>query len=610
MCPKHKVDSSMPKQHAPVSNPELPCAPLPMSRAEMKARGWDALDVLLVTGDAYVDHPSFGVALLGRWLEAKGFRVGIVAQPRWDRPDDMTKLGRPRLFAGVSAGTMDSMLAHYTAFRKLRHDDAYTPGGRHGARPNRAGIVYTNLLRQAFPGLPVVLGGVEASLRRATHYDFWSDRLRRSILLDSKADLLVYGMGERAIRAVAERLRGVPPEARHPARALPGIPGTVFAAPSLEALQALRHGPGDAPLVVLPSHEAIVSDGTRLMEATLALEEQVHQGKAWAVQESGGRVVAMTPPAAPLDTEELDALYALPFTRRAHPSYREPIPAAEMIRFSVTSHRGCAGGCSFCSITLHQGRGIRSRSAQSLRREVESLAQHPDWTGSVTDVGGPTANMWGARCTADPSVCERHDCLTPKICPHFQTREGAQVRMLRALQRIDGVKHLRLASGVRYDLAEGNGRHLRALVSEFVGGQLKIAPEHVNDRVLALMRKPPFARFEAFLALFGEASEAAGKEQFVIPYLISAFPGCTDEDMRALARWLRERNWSPRQVQCFIPTPGTVATAMYYGGIDTGGNPIPVARTDRERRRQHRILVPRNRPVPRRETKPPVRRSR
>jgi uncharacterized radical SAM protein YgiQ len=572
---------------------------LPMTREEMNRRGWDELDVLLVTGDAYVDHPSFGAALLGRWLESKGYRVGIVAQPRWDTTADIECMGRPRLFAGVTAGAMDSMVNHYTAFRKKRHDDAYTPGGRSGARPNRATIAYTGRVRQAFPGLPVVIGGIESSLRRATHYDFWDDKLHRSILLDSKADLLVYGMGERAILEVARRLEKLAPGEKRPPETLRGIHGTVFVVSSVDALQGIVDVPTREDFVQLPSHEAIQGDAALLMEATLAIERQVHHGTEWAVQECGGRHVVMTPPADLLDTAELDALYALPFTRSPHPSYREPIPAAEMIQFSVTAHRGCAGGCTFCSITLHQGRQIRSRSAASLESEVRGMTRHRDWRGAVSDVGGPTANMWGARCTADHTTCRRTDCLTPEVCPNFDVDEAAQVRLLRNLRNVPGVRHLRVASGVRYDIAGDNGRHLRTLVGEFVGGQLKIAPEHFRDRVLRLMRKPRFEKFEAFLNLFDRETQRAGKEQYVIPYLISAFPGCTDPDMVALAKWLKDRGWQPKQVQCFMPTPGTVATAMYYAGIDPDGDPIYVAKTDAARLRQHGILIPeRNAPEP------------
>ncbi len=567
-------------------------SPLPMSRAEMDALGWDSLDVLLVTGDAYVDHSSFGTALIGRFLVNAGYRVGIIAQPRWETTDDIARLGRPRLFAGIGAGALDSMLAHYTAFRKLRHDDAYTPGDRHGARPNRACIVYTGLVRHAFPGLPVVLGGVEASLRRASHYDFWTDKIRRSILLDSKADLLVYGMGERAVLEAAQRLSTLSEGTPKPAQALRGIPGTAFAVSSLAPLQEQGIVPPDEALIVLPGHEAIVQDPKALMTATLTLERQVHQGTGWAVQASGTQQVLFAPPAAGLGTAELDALHALPFTRRPHPSYKERIPAADMIQFSITAHRGCAGGCTFCSITLHQGRQIQSRSAESLVAEARLLTRHPDWKGSISDVGGPTANMWGARCAADPAVCKRADCLIPRVCPHFKTDNARLIKLLRGMQAVEGVKHLRVASGIRYDLDGGDGKFLRELVHEFVGGQLKVAPEHLSDKVLRLMRKPSFARFEAFLELFADASHQAGRTQYVIPYLISAFPGCTDGDMRDLARWLQQRGWRPKQVQCFIPTPGTIATAMFHASIDPEGNPIPVAKTDRDRLKQHHILLP------------------
>ena len=607
---------------------------LPMSRAEMDRLGWDSLDVLLVTGDAYVDHPAFGTALLGRLLQSHGFRVGVVAQPRWTTMTDVVALGRPRLFAGVTAGALDSMLAHYTAFRKLRHDDAYTPGGRHGARPNRATLVYTSLVRRAFPGLPVVIGGIEASLRRATHYDFWSDKLRRSILVDSQADLLVYGMAERAVIEIASRLRD--------SRPILGIPGTAFISPSplvgegrgegyasssplegvgrgeghpspsplegegrgegrlfsfpqrLSVLASQRLPPPDAPVIRLPSHEEIEADPRKLMEATLTLERQVHSGNSWAYQAVAGRTVVFAPPAEPLTTPELDQLYALPFTRLPHPSYREPIPAVEMIQFSITTHRGCGGGCSFCSLALHQGRRIRSRSRDSILAEAERLTRHADWKGRVTDVGGPTANMWGATCLADPSKCRRASCLFPTICPNFKADQPAIIELLRGVARLSGVKSVRVASGVRHDLALKDQDYVKALVGEFVGGQLKLAPEHNCDHVLRLMRKPAFRAFEQFLTIFESRSyrDEHKKEQYIVPYLISAFPGTTLADMRRLARWLRAKHWRPRQVQCFVPTPGTVATAMCYAGIDPEGNPIPVARTDAERLRQHRILRP------------------
>ncbi|NQT86270.1 YgiQ family radical SAM protein, partial [bacterium] len=532
-----------------------------MTRSEMERLGWDELDILLVTGDAYVDHPAFGAALLGRLLCEDGYRVGVVAQPRWDSPDDIKQMGRPRLFVGVTAGALDSMLAHYTAFRKKRSDDAYTPGGEAGARPNRASIVYANLVRQAFPGVPVVLGGIEASMRRVSHYDFWTDKVRRSILVDAKADLVVYGMGERAVREIARRLREAPDE---PKAALHGIPGTVYVGE-----------PQGEPVWQIPSHEAILADPKLLMDATLTLERQVQNGSAWVTQEADGRTVVAAPPAAPLEGPELDALYTLPFTRRAHPSYRDPVPAVEMIQFSITTHRGCASGCTFCSLAAHQGRRIRSRSGQSIVAEARAMTERREWRGSISDVGGPTANMWGARCTGDPAACTRVSCLHPKICRFFATEQAALAGLLRAVERVPGVKHLRTASGVRHDLAMMEPQYVRTLVGEFVGGQLKLAPEHCTTGVLRLMRKPDFESFEKFLTVFEHESKRVGKQQYVVPYLMSAFPGCKDDDMRQLMNWLMGKRWRPQQVQCFIPTPGTVATAMYHGRIDPNGNSIP-----------------------------------
>jgi uncharacterized radical SAM protein YgiQ len=545
---------------------------LPMTRHEMDQLGWDELDVLLVSGDAYVDHPSFAMALLGRTLVAHGLRTGIITQPRWSDPEDMLVMGRPRLFAGVSAGAIDSMLAHYTAFRKKRSEDAYTPGGRAGARPNRACIVYTNLLRRAFPGLTVVLGGIEASLRRITHYDFWTDALRKPILLDAKADAVVYGMGERAILDIAARLQAD--------RDLRGIPGTVIA-------------DGDLPAgIELPSHEDMLADPKELMRATLLLEKQVHDGTQWAVQRVANRSILIAPPATPLTTAEMDRVYALPYARKAHPAYNQPIPAEEMIRDSVTSHRGCGGGCSFCTLALHQGRRIASRSRDSILDEVRRMAASPDFKGHVSDVGGPSANMWGAYCDKEGQPCKRASCMTPTVCPHFSMDQKAHLDLLRTLRRTPGVRGVRVASGVRFDLALKDMVALGGYLREFVGGQLKIAPEHVCDHVLRLMRKPGNRVFEEFLTIFARESKQAGKEQYVIPYLMSAFPGTTDDDMRALAGWLGSRGWKPRQVQCFIPIPGAVATAMYHAGITPEGKPVHVPRTDEERLRQHRILLP------------------
>ena len=577
---------------------------VPMSAEEMRALGWDELDVLLINGDAYVDHPSFGNVLLARWLIRHGFRTGIVAQPNWENTDDLLVMGRPRLFAGVSAGALDSLLAHYTAFRKKRHDDAYTPGGKAGARPNRACLVYANLARRAFPGLPVILGGIEASLRRVSHYDFWTDALRKPILMDAKADLLIWGMGEKAIIECAQRLqRG---------EDLRGIPGTAW----MDKLDATGHPAnlpaaleGD-PWVALPSHAEILADSYQLLKLTQELERQVHRLDAWAFEPVGDRAVVLARPAQPLSTEEMDDLYTLPFTRQAHPRYNEAIPAAEMMRTSITSHRGCGGGCSFCSLALHQGRRISSRSEQSILSEARQLGQQNVARGkgpvAISDVGGPTANMWQGHCALDArtaqqdeggsvrgkSACRRASCCFPSVCKSFITPQRRHVELLRKVAALPEVKQARVASGVRADLALRDADALAAYTGEFTGGQLKVAPEHCAPSVLELMRKPSLDVFEVFLDSFVRQSRAAGREQYVVPYLMSGFPGCTDEDMRTLSRWLRQRHWNPQQTQCFIPTPGTVATAMFYCGRDETGEPIYVARTDAQRMRQHYILMP------------------
>ena len=584
-----------------------------MSAAELDALGWNGLDVLLVSGDAYVDHPAFGCALLGRWLVSRGFRTGLVCQPRRDVPDDLLVMGRPRLFAGISAGALDSMLAHYTAFRKKRHDDAYTPGGRAGRRPNRACLVYANLARRAFPGLPLVLGGIESSLRRATHYDFWTDALRRPLLMDAKADLLVWGMGERAILACAQRRERA--AAQHAdaraveGAALKGIPGTAWC----ERMDAdgkpdpddaaLRETLARGPLLRFPSHADICADADQLLRLALLMERHVHQGDAWAFQPVDARCMVFAPPAAPLATEEMDELHGLPFRRAAHPSYSEPIPAAEMLATSITSHRGCGGGCAFCSIALHQGRRVSSRSQGSILAEAAALARaHAGRTtrrgGSglaISDVGGPTANMWQAHCALEAAPgrppCRRTSCCFPSPCPSFITPQRRHVGLLRAVAALPGISRVRVASGVRPDLALREPAALAAYAAEFTGGQLKVAPEHCQPAVLERMRKPGMAALDAFLEVFARASREAGREQYVIPYLLSGYPGCTDDDMRALAAWLERRGWNPRQTQCFIPTPGTVATAMFYCGKDESGEPIAVARSDAARLRQHGILM-------------------
>ncbi len=557
---------------------------LPMTREEMDRLGWDRPDILLVSGDSYIDHPSFGIPLLGRVLAAHGYKVALVCQPNWNDTSQIEALGRPRLYAGVSAGAMDSMLSHYTSFRKKRSDDAYTPGGKAGARPNRACIIYTNLVKKAFKGIPVVIGGIEASLRRVSHFDFWTDKVRKTILMDSKADLLVYGMGERAMLEAANRLSQ---KEYGSASVLKGIGGTAF-------MGTPEDLPADAEVIELPSHQDILDDPQKLMTATLALEEQVHHGTAWAIQPTDKRHVIIAPPAKYLCTQELDWVYTLPFSRRSHPSYegKGRIPAAEMIEFSITSHRGCGGGCSFCSIAMHQGRHIRSRTKKSIMSEAANMNSHSDFKGSISDIGGPSANMWNAKCSLEREKCKRKSCLVPTVCPNFDYDQKANLNLLKQTKQLEGIKHVRVASGVRFDLGMKDRKSLREIFKDFVGGQLKVAPEHIAPDVLKHMRKPDLPVFESFLELFEVESSNAGKDQYVIPYLMSAFPGCTDADMRMLASWLKEKGWSPKQVQCFIPTPGTVATAMYYTGKAPNGDPIFVARSDAQRLRQHGILIP------------------
>lgn len=571
----------------PLRTPLEQPAFLPMSRPEMDALGWEALDVLLVCGDAYVDHPAFGVPLLGRYLVAHGYRVGLITQPK--SAQDLTVMGQPRLFAGVSAGAIDSMLAHYTAFKRRRSEDAYTPGGRAGTRPDRAVTVYAKWLNTAFPDLPVIAGGIEASLRRAAHYDFWSDSLKPSLLLDAPLACLVFGMGETALLTLTRRLDAVhelvgddaaSPEVLASFALYDDIPGTA----------RLTGTPPKGKYVTLPSFDEIKADAFGLMTATLTLERETHQGLRRLVQPHGNRFVVLEPPASPLSTADLDALYALPFARKSHPAYTDPIPAETMMRESITSHRGCGGGCAFCSLALHQGRRIASRSAASVLDETERLTALPRFNGSISDVGGPSANMWQARCTADPSDCKRESCMFPAVCPHFRDEQSACVRLLRQVASVPGIKHVRVASGVRFDLALKNTDAMEAYAGEFTGGQLKIAPEHCVPDVLKLMRKPGLAPFEKFLDAFARYSSAHGKEQYVVPYLMSAHPGCTREHMRELRDWLKARHWSPKQVQCFIPTPATVATAMYFCGKDPKGRDVYVAKSDKDRRELHDLL--------------------
>ncbi len=562
---------------------------LPMSKEEMQERGWKELDILLISGDAYIDHPAFGTALLGRYLESHGFRVGIIAQPNWTGEnciDDFLVMGRPRLFAGISAGAIDSMLAHYTAFRKKRSDDAYTAGGRAGARPNRAVSVYANLIRQAFPKLPVCAGGIEASLRRISHYDFWTDSLKKSLLPDAKLDLIMYGMGEKSILEIAQKLDNKKDYESH-TDILKNIRGTARIIKKSE----IENYPN---ALILPSHDEILQDKKLLIKASLMLEQQVHQADKEAIQIFGDRAILLEKPSETLTTKELDSLYDLPFTRLAHFFYKEKIPAVEMMQTSLTSHRGCGGGCSFCSLAIHQSRHISSRSEESILKEIKTLNNSNNgvkFHGHISDIGGPSANMWSAKCVGKTEKCTRSSCMYPKICKFFEVDQEEHIELLHKAKEEQGVKSVRIASGIRFDLALQSKYALNAYTGEFTGGQLKVAPEHCVSHVLEGMRKPDMDLFEDFLQAFYNQSENVHKEQYVIPYLMSAFPSCTDKDMHKMKDWLKARNWKPQQVQCFIPTPASVATACFYAECDTEYNPIFVAKTDAQRLKQHYLLV-------------------
>jgi uncharacterized radical SAM protein YgiQ len=567
---------------------------LPTTREEMRARGWDELDVLIVTGDAYVDHPAFGPVLIARFLEGRGFRVGIVAQPRWTSPDDIARMGRPRLFVGVSAGNLDSMLNKLTAQKKVRSEDQYSPGGRTSARPNRASIVYANLCRQAFPGLPVVLGGIEASLRRIAHYDYWSDSVRRSILLDSKADLLVFGMGERAAWEIARRL-----DAGERVEQLATVRGTAHVRKNRRAWADIAADPSeyvtDGKVVLLPSYEEVCADKTAFARMSRAFQYETNAHNARPLlQPHGDEAVYFNPPALPLDEADMDALYDLPFVRRPHPTYGGArIPAFDTIQHSIVTMRGCFGGCTFCSITEHEGRIIQSRSAASVLREVRALSRMEGFGGTITDVGGPTANMYKMACKDEriESACRRLSCVHPGICENLVTDHGPLVDLLKQVRREPGIKRVFVASGVRYDLAARSPEFVRELARHHTGGQLSVAPEHTDPGVLDKMKKPPVEHYERFAQAFCQASEQAGKEQYLVPYFITAHPGSTLKDTIALALWLKEKNMRPRQVQDFIPTPMAIATAMFYTGLDPlTMEPVAVVRDLRDKKRMKALL--------------------
>ena len=538
---------------------------LPMSRAEMDELGWDSCDVIIVTGDAYVDHPSFGMAIVGRVLEAQGFRVGIIAQPDWHSTRDFMRLGRPNLFFGITGGNMDSMVNRYTSDRRIRSDDAYTPHGVAGARPDRSLIVYSQRVREACKDVPIVIGGIEASLRRIAHFDYWSETVRPSMLVPSKADLLAFGKGEETIVAVAERLR-----AGETVRDLRDLRGVAYL---LGMKEELPTPPASSPwkTLELPGFDEVAADKLAFARMTRSFHQETNPFNARRlVQPHGDRKVVLNPPCLPLDEKGMDAIYDLPYARRPHPRYDEPIPAFEMIRDSIEIMRGCFGGCTFCSITMHEGRVIQSRSRRSILAEVETVASAPDFKGTISDLGGPTANMYRMRCTRPEveAVCRRQSCIHPKVCVLLGTDHGPTIDLMRAARAVPGVKRVNIASGIRMDLANLDDRYIEELATHHVGGHLKVAPEHRSDRVLDLMKKPSSASFETFAEKFEKASAKAGKEQYLVPYFIASHPGSGVAEMIDLAVFLKAHGYKPRQVQDFIPAPMDVATCMYWTGLD------------------------------------------
>lgn len=564
---------------------------LPTTPEELEARGWDSIDILIINGDAYVDHPAFGGALIGRFLEARGFRVGMIAQPDWRSADSLKRLGTPKLMVGITAGNLDSMLNRLTAQKKMRSEDQYSPGGKVGMRPNRASIAYSNLARQAFSGVPIVLGGIEASLRRIAHYDYWSDEVRRSVLLDSKADLLIFGMGERPVWEVAERLRK-----GQAISEIRDVRGTAFAMRKgeWEGISWSKFVPDGRP-VLLPSWETVREDAQAFATMSRTFQYETNPGNARPlVQPHGHEAVYFNPPAQPLDTALMDALYDLPFARAPHPTYSDRIPAFETVKHSIVTMRGCFGGCTFCSITEHEGRVIQSRSAESVLREVRALRRMDDFRGSISDIGGPTANMYQMACKDEKieKACRRLSCVHPGICENLVTDHAPLIDLLSKVRKEPGIKKAYLASGIRYDLAERSPEFVKTLARHHTGGQLSVAPEHSSDKVLDKMKKPGIESYERFAESFNCASKEAGKDQFLVPYFIAGHPGSTLKDMVELAVYLKKRSMRPRQVQEFIPTPMSMAACMYHTGLDPfTSEPVYTAKDLRDKRLQKALLL-------------------
>ncbi|MGO2130833.1 MAG: YgiQ family radical SAM protein [Pseudoalteromonas prydzensis] len=620
---------------------------LPTTREEMDALGWDSCDIIIISGDAYVDHPSFGMAVIGRVLEAQGFRVGIIAQPDWQSKDAFMALGKPNLFFGVTAGNMDSMINRYTAEKRMRHDDAYTPGNIGGKRPDRAVMIYSQKCREAYKCVPIVIGGIEASLRRIAHYDYWQEKVRRSILFDAKADILIYGNAERPLVEVAHRIaggetidtiqdiRGTAVIRKEPLPGWRGSDSTAIdkigkidpipnpygaddvgcgksefkkAGIDLQAeaakpitIQPARPKPWEKTYVKLPAFEQVSVNKPLYAHASRILHQETNPGCARALfQRHGDRSIWVNPPAYPLETHEMDAVFGLPYQRVPHPSYgTAKIPAYDMIKTSVNIMRGCFGGCSFCSITEHEGRIIQSRSQESIIEEIEQIRDKvPGFTGVISDLGGPTANMYKLRCKSKKaeSTCRRLSCVYPDICKHMDTDHTPTIELYKKAREVKGVKKILIASGVRYDLAVQDPRYVKELVTHHVGGYLKIAPEHTEDGPLSKMMKPGMGAYDQFKELFDKYSKEAGKKQYLIPYFISAHPGTKDEDMVNMALWLKSNDFKLDQVQNFYPSPMANATTIYHTGMNSLRNiknnteQVPVPKGARQRRLHKAIL--------------------
>ncbi len=555
---------------------------IPFSYNDLKKRNWSSIDILLITGDAYIDHPSFGNSIIARLLENQGYKVAIIAQPDWKDVETLKTFGRPNIACCITSGNMDSMLNIYTAGRRLRKKDVYSEGGKIGLRPPHATMVYSQLAKCAFPKLPIVIGGIEASLRRVSHYDYWQDKIRKSILIDSKADILIYGMGDNTILEVIKRLENK--------ENFNNISGTAILL-GKNATDNFEYD--DNSMKFLPSNEEHLKDKNAILKSTIIIEEEMnpYSGKI-LLQKYNDRLIIINPPAKPLSTESLDKVYALPFVGLPHPKYKERIPAFETIKNSITAVRGCPGGCSFCGLVSHQGRFVRSRSKESIISEVRKMINHSLFKGTISDLGGPAGNIYGHKVKNKKMCekCKRSSCLHPQQCKNYIPYENDLIELLKEVSNIDGVKHLYINSGLRLELALQQINLTKNIIHNHVSGHLKVAPEHLHSEVLTLMRKDSKNSFFEFMEIFKKESMSVGKEQYLIPLFISNFPGCTNKQMKVVDDFLNENNWSPQQVQDFIPLPMTMGAAMYYSEKDFNGNEIEVNKGLKERRTQINVL--------------------